>query len=126
MAASTDTTSIPSAPDFDDRQQQTRTVEALLRCANSLRDADDEQAVLARYCQALTAQLPHLVLGWTWFGHADSALIWPQVFAGPASSYAESLAVPRDSASVRGPAFEARLTGKLSHRRLRDFSADGP
>ena len=34
--------------DFDDRQQQSRTVEALLRCAISLLDADDEHAVPAR------------------------------------------------------------------------------
>ena len=40
--------------DFDDRQQQSRTVEALLRCAISLLDADDEHpvpALLQRPCR---------------------------------------------------------------------------
>lgn len=60
---------------------------------------------------------PHVRLAWTWFGPADTAVISPQVWAGPAADYARRLVIKRNRLAERGPAFQA-----LAGRRAEPFN----
>ncbi|OYV01083.1 MAG: GGDEF domain-containing protein [Burkholderiales bacterium PBB5] len=116
----------PAANQFDTRGELTSIATALLRSACTLLDVEDEQEVLQRYCSLLTEQVPGILLAWTWFGPPDTAVIEPQVCAGPISSYAEGLSIPRNLITERGPAYRALAGERMEPFGVSRLSPFGP
>lgn len=102
----------PEATDaFDPLREKAVIAEALLKRSAKLILGRSELEIIRGICQAIVDITPHVRLAWTWFGATDTSTISPQVFAGPASAYAQALKIQRNPLTQRGPAF-ATLKGK--------------
>lgn len=100
----------PLAAGFDPRLEQGRlSTEVLRRAAHLLalshRGSADQQ--VQQFCDALTQASPHLRLCWVWFGEAEAPVIAPHIVAGPASTWARELHIPRNLLTEHGPAYKA-------------------
>jgi len=113
-------------PVLDVRGERTRIFCSVLHSATALLDEGDEHALLSHFCAALTREVPHIALAWTWFGPADTTEIVPQVRAGSASAYADALHVVRDRLTARGPAFRALAGERVPPFRIGAASPFGP
>lgn len=90
--------------------------EALLRSSARLLGRADTQEIAQHLCDSIVDASPNIVLAWVWFGDAAAEVIEPQIMAGPARAYAESLRIERSAFTQMGPAFRA-----LSQQRTRAF-----
>jgi diguanylate cyclase (GGDEF)-like protein len=86
----------------------------------------DPNAIIQGICNSIVNASPHIKLAWAWFGDTDATAIRPLIYAGPAAAYAETLSIPRNGYTVKGPAFSALLTDKPDYRGVSRFSLFGP
>ncbi|PJI97504.1 diguanylate cyclase (GGDEF)-like protein [Acidovorax sp. 69] len=96
---------------FDPQRERSVIAEMLLRRSAKLILGRSELEIIRGVCQAIVDVTPHVRLAWTWFGPSDTQTIRPQVYAGPAAAYAETLQIERNLLTQLGPAF-ATLEGK--------------
>ncbi|KQO25671.1 diguanylate cyclase [Acidovorax sp. Leaf76] len=120
----------PSATDtgeFDAQREKSAIAEMLLKRSAQLILGRGELEIIRGICQAIVEITPHIRLAWTWFGPSDTQTIRPQVFAGPASAYAESLCIERNLLTRIGPAFSALDSGAPAEPfTVSQFSLFGP
>lgn len=103
---------------WDPRREFASLSKALLHTTAEVMHTELEaNAVVLRYCEALTAASTHLPLAWSWFGPSDTAEIRPQVYAGRAAGWGEQLVIERNWLTNKGPSF-----GALAGRRSAPFS----
>lgn len=118
----------PEAPldAFDPQSERAALAEMLLKRSAKLVLGRGELEIIRGVCQAIADITPHIRLAWTWFGPSDSQTIRPQVYAGPALEYAESLCIERNLLTQLGPAFSI-LDGKPAEAfTVSQFSLFGP
>jgi diguanylate cyclase (GGDEF)-like protein len=96
---------------LDVSAERSAIAEAIISSAADLIQSGAELSVVAAFCETLCQASDHILLAWTWFGHPDSLLVFPQVYAGRAHGYAKNLKVVRDPLTEQGPAFSV-LTGQ--------------
>jgi diguanylate cyclase (GGDEF)-like protein len=99
---------------------------ALLNATTALYEIDDPQVVIQCVCRSIVNASPHIRLAWAWFGDLDATLIKPQIFAGPAASYAEALQIPRNEVTLRGPAYRALLDEQADYLAISRTSGFAP
>jgi diguanylate cyclase (GGDEF)-like protein len=88
----------------------------LLECAQILMQPNDrtnQTSAVLSICDCVLKHDERLALVWTWFGDANSASISPQIMAGPAKTYAQSLTIERSLLTELGPVFQS-LKGNRS------------
>lgn len=100
-----------AASGFDAQRERSVIAEMLLKRSAKLILGRSELEIIRGVCQAIVDVTSHIRLAWTWFGPTDTHTIRPQVYAGPAAAYAESLSVERNLLTRIGPAFTT-LEGK--------------
>lgn len=96
---------------LDVSAERSAIAETIISSAADLIQFGGELSVVAAFCDTLCKSSQHILLAWTWFGHPDSLLVFPQVYAGAAHGYAKNLKVLRDPLTENGPAFSV-LTGQ--------------
>ena len=101
----------PAASGFDPQRERSVIAEMLLKRSAKLILGRSELEIIRGVCQAIVDVTSHIRLAWTWFGPTDTHTIRPQVYAGPAAAYAESLSIERNLLTRIGPAFTT-LEGK--------------
>ena len=101
----------PLTQGFDAQRERSVIAEMLLKRSAKLILGRSELEIIRGVCQAIVDVSSHIRLAWTWFGPTDTHTIRPQVFAGPAAAYAESLNIERNLLTRIGPAFTT-LDGK--------------
>jgi diguanylate cyclase (GGDEF)-like protein len=112
---------------FDAQHERSAIAELLLKRSAQLILGRGELEIIRGICQAIVEITPHIRLAWTWFGPSDTDVIRPQVFCGPASSYAETLHIERNLLTRRGPAFTALEPGAAAAPfTVSQFSLFGP
>jgi diguanylate cyclase (GGDEF)-like protein len=99
---------------------------ALLQMATGLVESPDCAAVLQRLCDALVAASSNIRLAWVWRGPADTQSITPQVMAGPAREYAESLRIDRTWFTAKGPVYQTLMGEDVAWMRVTRLSLFGP
>ena len=99
---------------------------ALLEATVSLVAQTDPLALIRSMCEGLVAATPHIRLAWAWFGDLENAAITPMVAVGPASAYANVLAIDRNYLTFRRPAFTALLAGEPEDAPVSRYSLFGP
>ena len=104
-------TPTPPPEGFDPHREKSVIAEMLLKRSAKLILGRSELEIIRGVCQAIVDVTPHVRLAWTWFGPSDTQTIRPQVYAGPAATYAETLHIERNFLTQLGPAF-ATLDGK--------------
>ena len=97
---------MPKPPAFNASAERACIAEALLSSAARLISGRSEREIVQGVCEALAATTPHIRLAWTWFGPKDTEIIKPQIFAGPASAYAQEICIQRNFLTNMGPAFK--------------------
>jgi diguanylate cyclase (GGDEF)-like protein len=116
----------PSGDGFDAQSERSALAEMLLKRSAQLVLGRGELEIIRGVCQAIADITPRIRLAWTWFGPSDTQTIRPQVFAGPALEYAESLCIERNLITQVGPAFSI-LDGKPADAfTVSQFSLFGP
>ena len=108
---SASTPQAPAASGFDAQRERSVIAEMLLKRSAKLILGRSELEIIRGVCQAIVDVTSHIRLAWTWFGPTDTHTIRPQVYAGPAAAYAESLSIERNLLTRIGPAFTT-LEGK--------------
>jgi diguanylate cyclase (GGDEF)-like protein len=109
-----------------DAGERDRLNASLLRLSTQLVNSSDGHAVLQRLCDALVAASPHIRLAWIWMGSADVRHIEPQVMAGPAREYAQTLRIPRSWLTRMGPVYQALKGREVVSMRVSRFSLFAP
>ena len=112
-----------SAIDADERN---RLNASLLRLSSQLLKESDCHAVLQQLCDTLVAASPHIRLAWIWMGPADAEKIKPQVMAGPAQEYAQTLRISRTWLTRMGPVYRAIQGNSPSAMRVWRLSLFSP
>ena len=113
--------------EFDPQREKSAIAEMLLKRSAQLILGRSELEIIRGICQAIVDITPHVRLAWTWFGPSDTDTIRPQVFAGPASAYAENLTIERNLLTRNGPAFSALQSGTTAEPfTVSQFSLFGP
>jgi len=90
--------------------------EGLLRATSRLLVRSDTSATVQHLCDSIVEASPNIVLAWVWFGDPGDALIVPQIIAGPARAYAETLRIERSEFNQISSALRA-----LNQPRTRAF-----
>lgn len=85
---------------------------ALLSATAQLAQGQDAQAILRGVCDALVAASPHIRLAWMYLGDPNAAIVRPEYIVGPASAYAEHLALDLKSLDTAGPTRRAMVMGR--------------
>ena len=117
---------MPLMQDFDAQRERSVIAEMLLKRSAKLILGRSELEIIRGVCQAIVDVTSHIRLAWTWFGPTDTHTIRPQVYAGPAAAYAESLNIERNLLTRIGPAFTT-LDGKSAGPfTVSQFSPFGP
>jgi len=116
----------PAADTETSPSERDRLNAALLGMATRLVNSSDSTAVLQRLCDALVAASHHIRLAWVWTGPADTQSITPQVMAGPARDYAESLRIDRTWLTSKGPVYQALMGEDVAWMRVTRLSLFGP
>lgn len=108
---------------LDVSAERSAIAEAIISSAADLIQSGGELSVIAAFCETLCQASEHILLAWTWFGHPDSLLVFPQVYAGVAHNYAKDLKVVRTPLTEQGPAFSV-----LRGQQIKSFviEADSP
>ena len=120
------TSTPPPQSDYDPLRERSVLAEMLLQRSAKLILGRSELEIIRGVCQAIVEVSPHVRLAWTWFGPSDTQTIRPQVYAGPAAVYAESLNIERNLLTRIGPAFRT-LEGKPADPfTVSQFSLFGP
>ena len=101
------------ANSLDSATEVRAVADVLLRHSARLVVSSSQRKIVSGLCEALTTATPNILLAWTWFGVKETTQIKPQIVAGPASSYADSLVIEMSDITKRGPAFRA-LAGERS------------
>ena len=113
--------------EFDALRERSAIAELLLKRSAQLILGRGELEIIRGICQAIVDTTPHIRLAWTWFGPSDTETISPQVFAGPASAYAQALHIERNLLTRIGPAFSALTSGRAAEPfAVSQFSLFGP
>jgi diguanylate cyclase (GGDEF)-like protein len=99
---------------------------ALLEATATLVAQTDPLALIRSMCEGLVAATPHIRLAWAWFGDLETTAITPMVAVGPASAYANVLAIERNFLTFRRPAFTALLAGEPEDAPVSRYSLFGP
>jgi len=106
--------------------QRERVLSALLHATADLSRAAEPELILQCICDSIINASPHIKLVWAWFGDPDTTLIIPQIFAGPASAYAERLVIKKNALTLRGPAYRALLAKEADYMGVSRMSLYGP
>jgi len=97
-------TSSPPGREGELAAERERLAMGLLAESARMLESDDSRAILRHLCATLVELAPPIRLAWVWCGPEDTDQIRPQVIAGPASAYAETLVMRPTLLSERGPA----------------------
>ncbi|MDZ7891575.1 MAG: GGDEF domain-containing protein [Rhodoferax sp.] len=108
---------------LDVSAERSAIAETIISSASDLIQSGAELSVVAAFCDTLCRASEHILLAWTWFGHPDSLLVFPQVYAGKASDFAKDLKIVRDPLTEQGPAFSVLLGQQI---RSFEISPDSP
>jgi diguanylate cyclase (GGDEF)-like protein len=92
---------------LDDRDERATLACRMLAAAAEQLVRPEGRLSVQHLCDALVGASPHLALAWVWFGPPKPDEIVPQIVSGPAAAYGQSLRIPRNVVTLRGPAFRA-------------------
>ena len=99
----------PTPQHMVDWQEQERLLRFLLQFLARLEQINDPCVILQRLCDELVDASPHIRLAWVWLGDQNVTTIEPQIIAGPARAYAQTLRIHRSKLTAQGPVFQALL-----------------
>jgi diguanylate cyclase (GGDEF)-like protein len=86
----------------------------------------DPNVIIQGICNSIVSSSAHIKLAWAWFGDVDTCEIRPKIYAGSASAYAETLLIPRNADTLKGPVFRALLSDQPDYRGMSPSSRFEP